>query len=94
MKDWIMKTFLVGWLKEKLLDKLPLSGFKRLIGVLLLVLSILMQAMPQYVPMLQFVADILNSLNPEIIQDAGVISLVTGTIHWLLKKYAPAIKAR
>lgn len=79
LKEFFVKQFLLIYVKG-LLDKLPANGSKTVIGLLILVLGAVVSALPQYAQYVTPVADFLNQLNPNIIKDANVISLVVSAV--------------
>lgn len=73
-----------------LLDKLPGSGYKTILGVILLILSQLIVAAPEYAPFLQPVLDFLNLLPGgyiDVVTDASIVTIVMGLVHKLLKYF-------
>lgn len=86
IKDWVIKKFLIGWLREKL-SALPFDGWKTVVGLLLIILGELLKAMPQYAGVFSILIEILKSLPYDAITDFGIISLVAGVVHKLLKYF-------
>lgn len=86
MMDWLKKKFLFGWLKSAL-DKLPFDGWKTISGVLIICLGVMLKALPQHAPYIQLVIDLLNYVGADPITDMGVVTLLTGITHKLLKAF-------
>lgn len=93
IKDFLVQKLLVGYL-NKLLSKLPFNGLKTIVGVLLLVLQALIEAMPDYAVTFQMIVEVLKQLPNEAIGDLGLYAVVAGVVHKILKffekKQAPA----
>lgn len=84
IKKLIVEKFLLSWVKGAL-DKIPGNGYKTLLGVLLLVLGVIIQALPQYAPFVQPLIDFMNYLPIDPITDMGIVTLITGLVHKVLK---------
>jgi hypothetical protein len=73
-----------------LLDKMPGSGYKTILGVIVLIVSQLIVAAPEYAPFLEPVLSFLNLLPGgyiDIVTDASIVTIVTGLVHKLLKYF-------
>lgn len=83
--NWLINIVVMKWVKG-LLDKLPLNNYKTIIGVVLFVLTIVSQAVPESSP---FIGPILELLKPHavLIQDVALSTVLTGLIHKLLKYF-------
>lgn len=89
MKDWILKTFLMSWLKGKL-DKLPLNGLKMALGVVLLLLAELLKSLdPSQASysIVKLLIEVVSYLGPDNITDAGLVAIVVGALHKILKYF-------
>lgn len=85
IKDYIVKTFLVSYLKG-LLDKLPFNGWKSVIGILLIVLGEMLKVLPpQYAGPLSLVMSVLQQLPSDPVTDMGIVTLIVGCVHKVLK---------
>lgn len=84
MMDWLKKKFIFGWVKS-LLEKLPFDGWKTIVGILLVVLGEIMRSMPQHAPYVQLVIDLLNHVGSDPVTDIGIVALITGAVHKLIK---------
>ena len=89
MVNWLKKIILSKYIKG-FLDKLPLDGYKTYIGLLLLILGAAVQFYGESSvtgAALKAVIDVLKTVNGVIpIEDAGVIALVVGLVHKILKQ--------
>lgn len=92
VKNYIFKSAASQALKA-LLDKVPGSGGKTVLGVLLVVLSAVAQAVPNasYIQFVQILIDIVNGLGPNVVHDLGLISLIVGVVHKILKYFNPEL---
>jgi hypothetical protein len=79
IKDFIVKQVLLTYVKG-FLDKMPGNGYKTFIGIVLLALGTLFNVLPEYQGFLSPVMDFLKQLNPVIVQDANIASLVSGFV--------------
>lgn len=86
MKDWIVKKFLLGYVKG-FLDKLPMDGYKTLLSVLLLLITVAIQVLPQYAPFLIPIAELLRPY-ADVLVDVTLGTAVTGAVHKVLKTAA------
>lgn len=84
LKNWIVEKFLVGYLKSWL-DSLPFNGWKSVLGILLVVFGEMLKAMPQYSGPLSAVIDILRALPSDPVTDMGILALIVGAVHKVLK---------
>ena len=84
MMDWLKKKFIFGWVKS-LLEKLPFDGWKTIAGILLIVLGEIMRSMPQHATYVQIVIDLLNYVGSDPVTDIGIVTLITGAVHKLIK---------
>ena len=88
MKEWLIKKVLLGWLKKEL-EKIPGEGIKTLFGVLLLILGVLKEHCLLQVSLLCSAVDpamdFLIGLNPSTIQDVGIVAIIVGLTHKILK---------
>ena len=80
---WLQKILISRWVKG-ILDKLPGNGFKSAIGILLIVLGAIGSAKPEYAGMINWVIDLLKPYASEI-TDAGIVSVVIGVVHKIIK---------
>lgn len=91
MLGWIKQKLVFGWVKS-VLDKLPFNGWKTVAGALLIALGAMLHAMPEYTPYIQVGINLLNYIGADPITDMGVVTLITGLVHKLIKLfYKPAI---
>lgn len=90
MVTWIKKLLLSKYIKG-FLDKLPLEGYKTYLGIALLILDAAVKFYGEGTvtgTVLKTIMDVLHSVNGVVpIQDAGIILLVTGLVHKILKKF-------
>jgi hypothetical protein len=84
LKDWVIQKVLVGYLKSWL-DALPFNGWKSALGILLVILGEMLKVMPQYSGPLSVVIDILRALPSDPVTDMGILALIVGAVHKLLK---------
>ena len=87
IKDWLFNSFVMGYVKGGL-DKLPLDGYKTVISIIAYVLMLAIQALPQYAPFLQPIADILKPYAGPI-EDVSIAGIITFLFHKLLKYIEP-----
>ena len=91
MNNWIIQKFLLGWLKEQL-GKIPGDGIKTVLGLLLIVLGVLAKAClvapAMWCAVVPTLTDLLGGLDPAHITDAGIVALVVGVVHKLLKLFS------
>jgi len=92
VKNYIFKSAASQALKA-ILDKIPGSGGKTILGVLLIVLSAVAQSVPSapYIAFVKILIDVVNQLGPNVIQDAGLVAVVVGAVHKILKFFNPGI---
>lgn len=83
LKEFFVKQFLLIYVKG-LLDKIPGNGKKTFIGILILVLGAVIGALPQYAQYIKPIQDFLNQLDPNLIKDANVISLIVSAVGSLI----------
>ena len=84
MMDWLKKKFIFGWVKS-LLEKLPFNGWKTIVGILLVVLGELLRSLPEHSPYIQLAIDLLRYVGSDPITDMGIVTLITGVTHKLIK---------
>lgn len=82
--NWIINKLLLGYLKG-FLDKLPGNGAKTVLGIVILVLGEVIKALPQYSGVLSPVFDFIRQLPADPVTDIGIVTLVTGVVHKVLK---------
>lgn len=82
--SWLLEKVLLKYLKP-ILDKLPLDGLKTIAGILLIVLGVLLKALPQYEGPIGLFINLLQHLPADPVTDMGVVTLITGVTHKLLK---------
>lgn len=96
MFNWLKKLLLSKYIKG-VLDKLPLNGKKTYLGLVLLIVGIVIEAIGKGTPtgqILLVVYDVLRNIEGiNIITDPAVIAIISGTVstvlglfHKLLKK--------
>lgn len=88
IKNWLFKNAIAQGLRA-LLDKLPANGKKTILGILVLVLGEVLRAYPaaSFTGYLAVILEIVNSLGPENITDAGIVTIIVGLVHKLLKLF-------
>lgn len=89
MKDWLVKKFLMSYLKGWL-DKLPMNGLKLALGVVLLLLGELLKTLDpsqSSYSIVKALMEIVAYLGPDNITDAGLVALVVGALHKVLKYF-------
>lgn len=90
MVNWIINKFLLSWLKG-VLDKLPLSGYKTVLGVVLAVLTALAPLIPidEVRTLLAVVAEALKAVGVSDPAsgsfEASIVLVIVGAVHKLLK---------
>ena len=87
----IIQKILFNSFLKKLLDKIPLNGYKTVLGVMLAVAAGVMYVAPaQYQIAIQVLIEVLNTLGAqppvEGTLEAGLVAILVGTIHKYLKK--------
>ena len=91
MFSWLKERLIFGWVKS-LLEKLPFDGWKTVLGALLVALGAMLNLMPEYPPYIQVAINLLNYVGADSITDMGVVTLITGAVHKLIKLfYKPAL---
>lgn len=85
-----IKQFLISKYVKGILDKIPFNNYKSYLGILILILSAVKTGLGEAhiaSPFLIAVLDILQKIDGVVpIQDAGIVVLVTGVIHKIIKK--------
>lgn len=85
IKQYFIRSYALEYLK-KLLDYLPLNGSKRLIGVLIVIVTELAKMFPNtdYNFLLQAILETLQGYD-YVTLPIGMTTLVIGLVHWILK---------
>lgn len=88
IENWLFKNAAAKALKG-LLDKIPGDGGKTILGFLLLVLGDVAATVPNapYIAYVKTLIEVVNALGPNIVQDAGLVALIGGAIHKILKVF-------
>lgn len=76
----------MGYIKG-FLDKLPLNGYKTILSVVFLLISVASQVLPQYAPILVPIAEMLKPY-VDIIADVSIGTMTLGFFHKVLKTKA------
>lgn len=85
MKDWIVKTVIVGWLKTWL-NKLPLKGMMTVFGVVVVALGEILK-LPLDTSTSAFftlVVQILQGVGADNITNAGELAVIVGVVRKLI----------
>jgi hypothetical protein len=85
VKKLVVDKFVMGYVKSGL-DKLPLDGYKTLISVVLLTLTVVAGALPEYAPFLLPIIELLRPYSEEI-QNVAIGTAITGIVHKVLKYF-------
>ena len=85
MFDWLVEKILKNYVK-KLLDKLPLNGKKTLLSLVVLIVAVAAQMLPQFAELMQPISDFALSLGAEDFRNAGIVGVIVGLLHKFLKK--------
>lgn len=95
MINWIKKILLSKYIKG-VLDKLPLNGKKTYLGLVLLVIGVVIEAIGKGTPtgqILLVVYDVLKNIEGiNIISDPAVIAIISGTVSTFLGLFHKALK--
>jgi endonuclease III-like uncharacterized protein len=88
IKEYLIKKFLLGYLKDTL-DKIPGNGFKTALGILLFVLDLLkpLYVVSPYGNYIALVIDVINQLSPVPVKDIAISVVITGAVHKILKYF-------
>lgn len=89
MKDWIVKTLLIGWLKP-LLNKLPLKGLMTVFGFVVVALGEVLK-MPldtSTSQLITLVVQILQGLGADNITNTGEVVAIIGAVRKALNFWA------
>lgn len=81
--NWIEKLlvskFVKGWL-----DKLPLSGWKTVLGVVIFIAAEVAKLSPEYGPIINWVVELIRPY-ADTFSDVGIAAIITGAIHKIAK---------
>lgn len=91
IKAWFVEKLVMGYIKG-FLDKLPLDGYKTILSVLFLLITVASQVLPQYAPILVPIAEMLKPY-VNILTDVSIGTMTLGLFHKVLKTKAESTNA-
>lgn len=92
IKGWVMKKFLLDYLKS-FLDKLPADGKKTALSLLVLLLTVCAELFPQFRQVIHEVIEALKQLGAEVWFSLSIGGAVVGLLHKWLKSEDEKTKA-
>ena len=91
MITWIKKILISKYVKG-VLDKIPFNNYKTYLGLVILILGAIQSGLGSshiVSVVIAVILETLNQINGVVpITDAGVVVLITGLVHKLIKKVA------